>query len=87
MMPVMPRPLTRADAESLDRTDELAFLRDVFALPDGVVYLDGHSLGALPHGAVKRLSTVIEEEWGRGLVRSWNDSGWIDLPARVAAAG
>ena len=86
MMPTMSPPLTRADVESLDRTDELAFLRDAFALPSGVVYLDGHSLGALSHAAVKRLTAVVEDEWGRGLVRSWNDSGWIDLPERVAAA-
>jgi len=80
----MPSPLTRADIEELDRTDELAYLRDAFALPAGVVYLDGHSLGALPHKAVKRMATVVEEEWGRDLVRSWNDHGWVELPERVA---
>jgi kynureninase len=79
-------PTTRADAEALDATDELAFLREEFALPQGVVYLDGNSLGALPRSAAARLREVVEREWGEGLIRSWNRHGWIDLPARVAAA-
>lgn len=77
--------LTRAHAEELDAADELAPLRGDFALPPGIVYLDGNSLGALPRAAVSRLSDVVGNEWGRGLVRSWNLHGWIDLPARVAA--
>jgi kynureninase len=85
-MPAMSRPLTREDVDSLDQEDELAYLRDAFVLPDDVVYLDGNSLGALPIRAVKRLGTLVEEEWGQGLVRSWNDSGWIDLPELVATA-
>ncbi len=85
-MPAMSRPLTREDVDSLDQEDELAYLRDAFVLPDDVVYLDGNSLGALPIRAVKRLATLVEEEWGQGLVRSWNDSGWIDLPELVATA-
>jgi kynureninase len=76
---------TREDAAALDAADELAFLRDEFALPAGVVYLDGNSLGPLPRASARRLADVVEREWGEGLVRSWNDSGWIDLPARVAA--
>jgi kynureninase len=76
---------TRADAAALDAADELAFLRDEFSLPAGVVYLDGNSLGPLPRATARRLAEVVEREWGEGLVRSWNDSGWIDLPARVAA--
>ena len=78
-------PLTRADAEALDGHDELAFLRGEFALPDGIVYLDGNSLGALPRAAAARVREVAEREWGERLVRSWNEAGWIDLPARVAA--
>jgi kynureninase len=79
-------PTTRADAEAHDAADELAFLREEFALPQGVVYLDGNSLGALPRSAATRLREVAEREWGEGLIRSWNRHGWIDLPARVAAA-
>ena len=85
-MRAMSRPLTREDVDSLDQEDELAYLRDAFVLPDDVVYLDGNSLGALPIRAVKRLGTLVEEEWGQGLVRSWNDSGWIELPELVATA-
>lgn len=75
---------TRRDVEALDAADDLASLRDAFVLPQGLVYLDGHSLGALPRAAVARVREVLEREWGEGLVRSWNASGWIDLPARVA---
>ena len=81
----MPGVLTRADAAALDAADELSFLRDDFALPAGVVYLDGNSLGPLPRAAAPRLADLVAREWGERLVRSWNDSGWIDLPARVAA--
>jgi len=78
-------PLTRAAVEALDAADELAYLREEFALPQGIVYLDGNSLGALPRAAVGRLRDVVEREWGVGLIRSWNRHGWIDLSARVAA--
>jgi kynureninase len=78
--------LTRADCVELDRTDVLASLRDEFVLPEGVVYLDGNSLGALPRRTAERVREVVDREWGDGLVRSWNATGWIDLPARVAAA-
>ena len=81
----MPDRLGRPDVESLDRQDELAPLRDAFILPEGVVYLDGNSLGPPPRRAVERVRAVVEDEWGHGLIRSWNDHGWIDLPARVAA--
>jgi kynureninase len=78
-------PLTREHAAALDAADELAFLREEFVLPAGVVYLDGNSLGPLPRAAAPRVAEVVEREWGERLVRSWNESGWIDLPARVAA--
>ncbi len=83
-MPTAPDRLRRSDAESLDRADTLAPLRAEFILPEGVVYLDGNSLGPPPRRAVERVRAVAEDEWGHGLVRSWNDRGWIDLPARVA---
>ena len=57
----------------------LAPLRDLFELPEGVVYLDGNSLGPLPKAAAARLSRVVVHEWGEGLIRSWNAAGWMDL--------
>jgi len=77
--------LSRADVLALDAGDELAAIRDLFHLPDGVVYLDGHSLGPLPRAAAARVREVVGTEWGDGLVRSWNTHGWISLPDRVAA--
>lgn len=74
---------TRADCEAADRDDPLAPWRDRFVLPDGLVYLDGNSLGALPRGVPERVRRVVEEEWGRGLIGSWNRAGWVDLPRRV----
>lgn len=78
-------PLTRAECVDLDLRDPLAEHRRAFALPDGVVYLDGNSLGALPAATPARLRQVVEDEWGRGLIGSWNDAGWIDAPRRVGA--
>ena len=68
---------------ALDRADPLAPLRDEFVLPEGVVYLDGNSLGALPRRTAARLAEVAEREWGEGLIRSWNTAGWIDLSRRI----
>src|SRR6478736_6115217 len=76
---------TLADARALDAADPLAGYRKQFALPPGVVYLDGNSLGALPLGTAARLGEVIRREWGEGLVRSWNSADWIGLPRRVGA--
>ncbi len=55
-----------------------------FEVPEGLVYLDGNSLGALPHGVAERVADVVRQEWGHGLIRSWNDAGWIHLVRRVA---
>ena len=57
--------------------------KERFRLPDGVIYLDGNSLGPLPTGVAERLATVVEEEWGGQLIRAWNDADWINLPAKV----
>jgi kynureninase len=73
----------RADAEALDRADRLAGFRDRFVLPDGVIYLDGNSLGPLPRATPARIAAVVAGEWGVGLIRSWTDAGWIDAPARI----
>jgi len=68
---------------SFDRQDPLASVRDEFAIPEGVIYLDGNSLGALPRQTLPRLTQVIAEEWGSGLIRSWNAAHWIEAPARI----
>lgn len=71
------------DCRTLDRLDPLAALRDQFILPEGVVYLDGNSLGVLPAAAPARIAEVVAKEWGDGLIRSWNTAGWFDLPQRL----
>src|SRR5476651_1561093 len=74
-----PTMTTRNDCLALDAQDTLAPLRQQFALPEGVIYLDGNSLGARPVAALARAQQVIAEEWGNGLIRSWNSAGWRDL--------
>ena len=68
---------------ALDANDPLRPLRDLFSLPAGVIYLDGNSLGALPRTAAARVAHAVTQEWGDGLIRSWNSAGWFDLPQRV----
>jgi kynureninase len=71
------------DARALDRADPLAPIRDRFAIPDGTIYLDGNSLGALPRSVAARTADVVTKQWGRDLITSWNVHDWIDLPKRV----
>ncbi len=75
-----PISIDRATCADLDAADPLASFRERFALPDGVVYLDGNSLGALPRATSAHVERVIAEEWGTGLIRSWNTAGWFDKP-------
>ncbi len=75
--------MTRNDALALDATDPLAPLRDQFALPEGLIYLDGNSLGVLPKSTADRVRQVVQQEWGQGLIRSWNTAGWMALPQRI----
>jgi len=75
--------LGREAAAAKDAGAALTSLRDRFLLPDGVVYLDGNSLGALPRGVDERVRATVTGEWGAGLIGSWNDAGWMDLPRRV----
>jgi kynureninase len=77
--------VTLEQARALDADDPLAVLRDRFALPEGLIYLDGNSLGALPRAAAARQREAVEREWGERLIRSWNEAGWIDAPQRVGA--
>lgn len=78
-------PRSRKDAEALDLDDPVQDARKAFALPEGVIYLDGHSLGPATHAALTRVQEAASKEWANGLIRSWNDAGWIDLPAAVGA--
>jgi kynureninase len=57
--------------------------KDLFEIPEGVIYLDGNSLGVLPKGASARAAQVIETEWGAELIRAWNSAGWMDMPRQV----
>jgi kynureninase len=79
-------PNSRADALALDERDPLAAFRDRFLLPEGMVYLDGNSLGPPPRLVSERLAELLHDEWRTDLVGSWTRHGWIDLPERVAAA-
>ena len=72
-------------ARTLDAGDPLREYRERFDVPEGVIYLDGNSLGCLPRATPERLAQVVHDEWGRDLIRSWNTAGWIDMPARIGA--
>jgi kynureninase len=76
---------SRAEFERLDGADLLAGWRERFALPDGVIYLDGNSLGALPKATAAVLEQVTRRQWGEDLVTSWTRHGWVDLPQHVGA--
>ena len=77
--------MTIDEATQLDEADPLAFARQRFRLSDGIIYLDGNSLGALPAAAPGALATTAERQWGDDLIASWNKHGWIDWPMRIAA--
>ncbi|MBP6673757.1 MAG: kynureninase [Vitreoscilla sp.] len=74
---------TRSDCIALDAQDPLRELRNLFTLPEGVNYLDGNSLGVLPRATAARVAQVVQQEWGEGLIRSWNTAGWMAQPQRV----
>ena len=77
--------MDRAEAEQRDAADPLFPLRDRFLLPDGLIYLDGNSLGALPAAVPERVARTVTEEWGVDLIRAWNARDWVGLPRRVGA--
>lgn len=74
---------TLQDCRALDAADPLRPLRQLFTLPDGVIYLDGNSLGPLPRATAQRVAHAVAEEWGQSLIRSWNSAGWFEAPQRV----
>ncbi|MBI4477197.1 MAG: aminotransferase class V-fold PLP-dependent enzyme, partial [Acidobacteria bacterium] len=79
--------ITRDECRARDAADPLAPLRGRFALErvdeQGLIYLDGNSLGVLPKATPSRVQQVVDDEWGLGLIRSWNSAGWITLAQRV----
>ncbi len=77
--------ITLENCTELDKTDPLAHCRSRFQLPEGVIYLDGNSLGAMPKSVPPRMTRAIEQEWAVGLIRSWNDADWYPAPQRVGA--
>jgi kynureninase len=72
-------------AARLDADDPLAAARDRFVLPDGMVYLNGNSLGPLPAAVPEVVRDVVERQWGRDLITAWNVHDWWDAPRRVGA--
>ena len=71
---------TLQDCRALDAQDPLRTLRDLFTIPSDVIYLDGNSLGVMPTAAPARVAAAVTQEWGNGLIRSWNTAGWFQLP-------
>lgn len=72
--------LTLKDIRALDANDPFKGTRDLFALPEGITYLDGNSLGPLPKAVIPRLKQVVEKEWGETLINAWYTKGWVELP-------
>ena len=72
-------------ARALDAADPLAFSRDRFRIPNGLIYLDGNSLGALPAATHGRIEELVRGQWGDDLIAGWTKHGWIDAPLRTAA--
>lgn len=75
--------MNRSDCEALDRADPLAHKREAFSIPEGLIYLDGNSLGVLPKHVPARVMKAAEVEWGQTLIKSWNEHGWFHLPRRI----
>ncbi|WP_338848630.1 kynureninase [Massilia sp. W12] len=75
--------LTREDCLQLDAKDTISALRDAFDLPEGLIYLDGNSLGAKPKAASLRAQQVVDQQWGQDLIQSWNKAHWFELPMKL----
>lgn len=70
-------------ARDLDAQDQFAGIRDLFRVPDGMIYLDGNSLGLMPKACAERVQNVTHSEWSEGLISSWSGAGWFHLPISV----
>ena len=79
----MKTPPTRDDCVALDAGDPLASMRAQFYLPEGLIYLDGNSLGPLPLLAARKLGATVTDGWGARLIGGWNEEGWMAMPTRV----
>jgi len=62
---------------------DFAATKAMFEMPEGVIYLDGNSLGPLPRAAADRVSAMLHREWGDMLITGWNKAGWMNMPARL----
>ena len=74
---------TLAECQALDQIDPLRSLRDLFQIPEGVIYLDGNSLGVLPKATLASVAAAVTQEWGQDLIKSWNSAGWFQKPLQV----
>ncbi|RFS17591.1 kynureninase [Emticicia sp. C21] len=70
-------------AFELDKKDELVRFKEAFVSEPNTIYLDGNSLGKLPKKTIVQTNALVTNQWGKGLIRSWNDH-WIDLPQKTA---
>ena len=64
-------------------TIDFATTKTMFHLPEGMIYLDGNSLGPLPKTAAARVAHAVQAEWGEMLIGGWNKAGWMDKPVQV----
>ncbi|UWS81159.1 kynureninase [Phaeobacter sp. G2] len=62
---------------------DFAATKAMFDLPEGMIYLDGNSLGPLPKATKDRVSAMIEDEWGKMLITGWNKAGWMQQPGAI----
>ena len=72
-----------AEIEAMDAADPLRAMRDRFVLPEGVIYLDGNSLGAASINVFDEIEAAAKQEWARDLIRAWNTARWFDMPVEL----
>jgi kynureninase len=72
--------VSRGDCEALDRKDPFWAHRERFHIPEGIIYLDGNSLGLMPKSAPARVADAVARQWGEDLITSWNKNNWFHLP-------
>lgn len=75
--------MKRSDCEALDAQDPLKHKRAAFSIPEGMIYLDGNSLGVLPVNVPARVADAATRQWGETLIKSWNEHGWFHMPQKI----